>query len=208
MIINWNTGYNQNPMLGKFQFVWGECMVLIRKLTLDDMHEAMELKALCWPEELAGLSSNRLNVENEYAFWTEWMQAQDENNDIRLLYGAFENEEMLGVAFGSFVESKDKPESGMELNGLWVYPRHRGKGISLILMDKLLNEFLEAGSRQIIVYNFQHSSSNSFYRKLGFKVIDMECQMVEKLPVDIFACDMHWLKNVLKERLTIKRALI
>ena len=176
-------------------------MMLIRELTLQDMRQAMALKALCWPEELAGLSDNELNIEIEYDFWTRWMQTEEENNDIRLMYGVFEKEEMLGVAFGSFVESKDKPEMGMELNGLWVYPQHRGKGISLMLMDKLLEKFLNLGSRQIIIYNFHHSSSNSFYRNLGFKVIDKEYQMEERLPVDIFACHIDSLKIILKDKL-------
>ena len=89
----------------------------------------------------------------------------------------------------------------MELNGLWVYQQHRKKGISLMLMYKVLNEFLELGSRKAIVYNFHNSSSNSYYRKLGFKVIDTEYQMRERIPVDIFACDMQFLKNTLQEKL-------
>ncbi|MDU1413825.1 MAG: GNAT family N-acetyltransferase [Clostridium sp.] len=177
-------------------------MILIRKLTLADMHEAMVLKALCWPEELAGLSDNQMNIEVEFKFWTEWMQRADENNDMRILYGAFENEKMLGVIFASFVESRDEPEAGMEINGLWVYKQHRKKGISLMLMDKVLDEFLELGSRKAIVYNFHNSSSNSYYRKLGFNVIDTEYQMRERLPVDILACDMEFMKNTLQEKLT------
>ena len=61
-------------------------MVVIRKLTLEDMREAMELKALCWPEELAGLADHPLDVEEEFVFWTDWMQKEKENNDVRLLH--------------------------------------------------------------------------------------------------------------------------
>jgi GNAT superfamily N-acetyltransferase len=41
---------------------------------------------------------------------------------------------MLGAAFSSFAETYDISENGIELNGLWVDPDHRNKGISLMLI--------------------------------------------------------------------------
>lgn len=179
-------------------------MLILRELNLEDMEEVIKLKALCWPEELAGLSTNKLNMKLEYSFWTEWMQKADVNNDIRLLYGAFENDVMLGAAVGSFVESKNKPEDGMELNGLWVYPKHRNKGISLKLLLKLIEEFSKFGTSKVLVYNFHFAPSNAFYRHLGFNVISMEHQLKERLPVDIFACRLDALQKTLKEKLIYK----
>ena len=90
------------------------------------------------------------------------MVTENENNDIRRLYGAFDKGQMLGVAFASFVEDKDHPESGFELNGLWVYPQYRGRGVSMMLLTRLLDDFETLGADKVIVYNFHHSSSNAF----------------------------------------------
>ena len=56
-------------------------MIIIRELLDKDMREAIQLKALCWPEELAGMSDNKLDIEEEYSFWFDWMHAGMENND-------------------------------------------------------------------------------------------------------------------------------
>lgn len=108
----------------------------------------------------------------------------------------------FSVAFGSFIESKDAPDMGIELNGLWVYPGHRGRGISIIILDRLLSDFYKLGARKMVVYNLHHSSSNSFYRSLGFEVIGIEYQMKEKLPVDIFACDIDILQDNIGTKLS------
>ncbi len=88
-------------------------MITIRELWDQDMLEAMQLKALCWPEEVAGMTDEKLNVEKEYSFWTSWMHQGVENNDVRALIGAFENDKMLGVAFASYAETEDA-DSGIE----------------------------------------------------------------------------------------------
>ena len=173
----------------------------IRVLKKEDMMEVMELKALCWPEELAGLSNNSLDVNEEYKFWTDWMIQADKWNDVRVLLGVFEREKMLGIAFCSFIESKDSPEEGMELNGLWVYPEQRGKGISLILLHRIAEIFLSYDCGKMIAYNFHNAPSNKFYRYLGFNVLDMEYQMAEKLPVDIFNINLKQLYETTGEKL-------
>ena len=46
-------------------------MIEIRKLTLGDMRQAIELKALCWPEEVGSFAGSGLDIEREYLFWTD-----------------------------------------------------------------------------------------------------------------------------------------
>ena len=79
-------------------------MILIRTLTERDMLQAMELNVRCWTEELAGHCENTLSANDELAIWVDWMLSAKENNDIRLLIGAFEQDQMLGVAFASLAE--------------------------------------------------------------------------------------------------------
>lgn len=176
-------------------------MIIIRKLTEADMKQAMELKVLCWTEELAGKAENTLSVTKELAFWVDWMNTAEEYEDIRLLIGAFENDRMLGVAFGSFAESFDIPEKGIELNGLWVYPEHRNRGISLRMLNYLLDFYLAKGMETIVIYNPHYGPSNQFYQKFGAKVIKQEYQMDGQLLVDVFLADMLSMKASMEQSL-------
>jgi GNAT superfamily N-acetyltransferase len=151
-----------------------ETMINIRQLTEADMKQAIELKILCWTEELAGKAENTLSVSEELDFWEEWMNTAKENNDIRLLIGAFENEQMLGVAFSSFAESYDIPEKGIELNGLWVYPDQRSRGISLLMLIYIMDFYLAKGMETIVIYNPHYAPSNKFYHKFGAQVSKQE----------------------------------
>lgn len=161
--------------------------MIIRKLTHEDMREAVGLRVLCWAEETAGLTKTCPDLEAELAFFTEWMDSADDNDDVRLLLGAFEDNKMLGVVFGSFVKSKSRPQDGIELNGLWVYPDYRGRGLSFALLHELLTEFLRLGATEMIVYNYHFAPSNTFYRHLGCEVVDDEYQTADRIPTDIFS---------------------
>ncbi|WP_192929804.1 GNAT family N-acetyltransferase [Alkaliphilus serpentinus] len=176
-------------------------MIEIRKLTEDDMQQAMELKVLCWTEELAGRAENTLSVSKERDSWLDWMNTAEEHNDIRLLIGAFENNQMLGVAFASFAETDDIPDKGIELNGFWVYPNQRGKGISLMLLLYVLDFYSKEDMEKIVIYNPHYAPSNQYYQKLGAKVVKQEYQMEGKLLVDVFIADIVPMKMKLKELL-------
>lgn len=165
-------------------------MIEIRRLTEEDMQQAIELKVLCWTEELAGKAENTLSVSQELDFWLGWMNTAEENNDIRLLIGAFEEDKMLGVAFGSFADTFDISEKGIELNGLWVYPDQRGRGISLMMIIYMLDFYLEKGMETIVVYNHHYAPSNQFYRRFGGQVVRQEYQMGNRLLIDVFLVDI------------------
>ena len=176
-------------------------MIEIRELTEADMKQVVELKILCWTEELAGKAENTLSPSEELDFWVDWMHKGQENDDIRLLIGAFENDIILGVAIASFAEAYDIPNKGIELNGLWVYPDHRNRGISLMMFIHLLNFYIEKGMKEIVIYNHHYAPSNEFYRKFGAEVVRQEYQMDGRLLVDIFLADILSLKKNIEQSL-------
>ncbi|HCQ90606.1 MAG TPA: hypothetical protein DIU45_13790 [Clostridium sp.] len=176
-------------------------MIKIRQLTEADMRQAMELKILCWTEELAGKAEDTLSFSQELDLWVDWMNTAKENNDIRLLIGAFEDDKMLGVAFSSFAETFDIPEKGIELNGLWIYPDQRNRGISLMMIIYTLDFYMAKGMEKIVVYNPHYSPSNQFYRKFGAQVARQEYQMGGGLLVDIFLVDMLLMKSNMEQSL-------
>lgn len=110
-------------------------MIKIRSLLPDEMMKAIEIKGICWPEEIQGKSKIQFDREKEYQFRSKWMISSIENNDDRQLYGAFDQDTLLAVIFASFAEVEDS-ENGIEINGLWVDPKHRNKGLSLHLLKK------------------------------------------------------------------------
>lgn len=176
-------------------------MIKIRQLTEADMQQAIELKILCWTEELAGKAENTLSLSEELDFWVDWMNKAEENHDIRLLIGAFENDKMLGVSFASFAEISDVPEKGIELNGLWVYPEERNRGISLMMINYILDFYLKNGMEKIVVYNHHYAPSNEFYRKFGAKIMRQEHQMKGKLLVDVFLIELLSMKRNIEQSL-------
>ncbi|MBU3203590.1 GNAT family N-acetyltransferase [Clostridium algidicarnis] len=176
-------------------------MIEIRKLTESDMKQAVELRILCWTEELAGKTENVLSPSEELNLWIEWMNAAKENNDIRLLIGAFENDMMLGASFSSFAETFDIPEKGIELNGLWVYTEHRNRGISLKLLKYNFDYYIKNDIEKIVIYNHHYAPSNSFYHKFGAKVIKQLHQMNGQLLIDVFLADIISIKRNIEQSL-------
>ncbi|SFB04112.1 GNAT family N-acetyltransferase [Clostridium frigidicarnis] len=176
-------------------------MIKIRQLTELDMEQAIELRILCWTEELAGKAENTLSVSEELDLWVDWMNTAKENQDIRLLIGAFENNKMLGIAFSSFAETFDIPEKGIEFNGLWVYPDQRNRGISLMMMIYTFDFYMAKGMEKMVVYNHHYSPSNQFYRKFGAQVAKQEYQMGNRLLVDVFLADMLSMKMNMEQLL-------
>ncbi len=63
---------------------------------------------MCWTEELAGKAENTLLFSEELDFWVDWMNKAEENNDIRFLIGAFENDKMLGIIYNHHYSSSNQ----------------------------------------------------------------------------------------------------
>jgi GNAT superfamily N-acetyltransferase len=168
-------------------------MISIRPLLESELRKMIELKISCWTEELAGKAKNTMSLASELEFWAKWMHTGEKNDDIRLLIGAFENNQMLGVAIGSFAETSDIPEKGIELNGLWVQQASRGRGISLLLMKHLLEYYSDM--ERIVIYNHHYAPSNDFYLKFGAKVSKQVYQMSKKLLIDVFTADISTMKS-------------
>ncbi len=177
-------------------------MITIRELTKDELKQAIELKILCWPEELVGKADKTLDLSEELKFWTKWRDTAKNYDDVRLLIGAFENEKMLGVAFASFAEVEDVAgNKGVELNGLWVYKEHRGRGISLRLISYVLDFFKNINKEKIVIYSFHYAPSNMFYRKFGAIVMKKVKQLERMVVTDVFVAHIDAFKDNIERSL-------
>lgn len=172
--------------------------MIIRKLNEEDYSQAVDLKMHSWDEEVAGKEPNPMIKDKELNFILEWINSAEKYNDIRLLYGAFDNKKFMGFVGASIAEESDS-QNGIELNYLFVKEEYRGKGISLKLLRKILSEFVTKGFKELVVYNFNCAPSNQYYRKLGGNVKKQVTQMNGKLLVDIFTFDAAKLNERLEK---------
>ena len=88
-------------------------------------------------------------------------------------YGAFENEELIGV-----IELGDDYSKRLLVNLLWVKEGHRHKGVATSLMDQAKKIMSQNNYRMLILETQScNTQAISFYRKCGFKLIgfDMTC---------------------------------
>ena len=174
--------------------------MIIRTLKQEEYNEAIDLKVSCWTEELAGKAPNTMDKQKELEFVLEWINSAERYNDIRILYGAFENDVLMGFAAASIAEEEDG-QNAIELNYLFVNEKYRGQGLSLKLMNRLFTEFQEKGFQQLIVYNHHYAPSNEFYRKLGGVVVRQDIQGSDKLEIDIFSFDLKDVNQKIQDKI-------
>ncbi len=173
--------------------------------TYSEYGKAIELRIKCWDEELSGYAPNRLDADKELDFLIEWEQSAEENDDVRKIYGIFDSGFFAGFAGASHAETSDSL-NGFELNYLFVHEEHRGKGYSFHLMKKLLEEFIDDGKTEMIVYSHRHAPSNNLYRKLGGKVIREDLQGGEdRLLIDIFSFDAKLLLKRIHKAMSVNK---
>ncbi|MDF2586201.1 MAG: hypothetical protein K0S41_42 [Anaerocolumna sp.] len=59
-----------NTLIISNQIMYNITMHLVCHLY--NMLQTIQLKALCWPEELAGMADNKLDIDS---FWIDWMHS-------------------------------------------------------------------------------------------------------------------------------------
>lgn len=160
--------------------------MVIKHLDAEHLKDAIKLKIECWSEELSGKAENTLDFNKEYAFWLKWLSSGKQNDDERLGLGIFKGATFLGCAFASFAEPFDIAEEGIELNGLWIKPEYRGRGLSMMLLKALCKHYEAFGIKEMVIYNVHGSKSNDFYIHLGAERLRHEKQMDGVLPIDVF----------------------
>lgn len=154
------------------------------------MKQAIKLKCICWQEELAGKVKHELNEKDEYTFWQEWMHEGEKHQDVRTLIGLFEKEELVACAFASFAETEDHP-SAVEINGLFVDQAHRNKHLSYKMLTYILPIYKDLNKEAVIIYNHKYAPSNTYYQKLGGKVINTLTQLDGQLEIEVFEFNLE-----------------
>ncbi|GEM_PF-4727342 len=179
----------------------------IRPVTRNDISEMAKININSWRDDYRNIVPDKvleeLEPEEKSRSLENWLFA--DSNDIRLAYGAFLDDLMVGYITASLTEDIDS-EYDVEVNNLFVVKKYRGLGISLKLLYQIASVFSELKERQftsLILYSWQATASNEYYRKLGGKVIKEQIQDCggRKLAADIFAWQLEELIAVLENKL-------
>lgn len=93
--------------------------MIIRPLLKNEYQEAIKLRISYWDEELPGVEPNRLKFKDELEFITNWVNSAEEDKDIRIVLGAFDNDHFMGFVGASIAEESDA-KNAVELNYLFV----------------------------------------------------------------------------------------
>lgn len=157
----------------------------LKHLNDETLKQAIKLKCTCWQEELAGKVKHELNEKEEYDFWQKWMHDGDKHQDVRTLIGIFQEDQLIACAFASFAEIEDHP-SAVEINGLFVDQAQRNKHLSYKMLAYILSRYKDLNKDAVIIYNHKHAPSNTYYNKLGGKVINTLTQLDGKLEIEVF----------------------
>jgi GNAT superfamily N-acetyltransferase len=163
-----------------------ESMPIIRLLQSSDLPSVVAIKEGCWKRDYAGVvPANAFSASAELELLRAWLAGPPE--DLRIMYGAADNEVLVGFAGGSRADLQDS-RNGMEVNYLFVRQDYRHRGIAIRLLQALLDRFAPEGIEEVIIYNWHEVPSNQFYRHLHGEAKSQVVQEPGGIPVavDVF----------------------
>jgi GNAT superfamily N-acetyltransferase len=175
----------------------------IKRLNNEELSDALRLHHECIFEEFDQYNITvKKDFEYELKKLVGWAN-EEVIDDIRIIYGAFDDNLLVGFAGASFAEPKDY-KNAMEINYLFVNKEYRGRRIGLRLMDSLVKDFIKEKRKNVILYNWHIWKSNNFYAHLGGQLLKQTIQKIsgEDLLVDIFYWKMSDLQVRLEEKLS------
>ena len=110
---------------------------------------------------------------------------QQEYDRGATFYGAFNGPRLAGVSVLDHVPLRTGIDR-LNLSGLWVSHRHRGRGVGTALVRLVEREARDRGARALYVSATPSGNTVRFYRSLGFHVAEfIDPDQFESEPEDI-----------------------
>lgn len=178
--------------------------IIIRPITRHETVEMADIKIDSWQDDYRNIVPDKvlIDLEREETAKSleDWLFA--DCDDIRLGYGGFLDNRLVGYITASLTEEVDADYDG-EVNNLFVAKKYRGQGLGLRLLLRAALEFKENQFTSLILYSWRATASNDYYRKLGGRVVKEEIQVCggENLTADIFAWQLEELIALLENKL-------
>lgn len=140
---------------------------MVREATKDDCAKLAVLSIRVWLDTYA-----QEGIKTEYAdyvlstFTADYFLEILNNTKYRVLVSE-ENEILHGYVMVNLESNYQTPESGFEVEKLYVDNLFRGKGVGKKLLKSMEDQF----GRQYWLYTWIKNESNGFYEHLGFSRI-------------------------------------
>jgi len=138
---------------------------MIRYAIPEDAKSISDIRINGWKSAYRGIVEdeylNNMDYENGYNRFYERLSNKKDNE--RIVVYEDENKNILG--FAVFVNLSD-PEYDCELQGLYIEPNNKGKGIGSQLMNYVISYFKNNNKKTMIVYCLKENhDSRKFYEK-------------------------------------------
>ena len=144
-------------------------MITISQATAEDIKTIQEITYITWPITYGKiLSKEQLDYMLDLFYSDAALNDQFEKKE-QLFYLILEDEATLGFIG---IEHNYKNESVTKIHKIYLLPETQGKGIGKKVIEKIEKLALENHSIALFLNVNRSNSALSFYKKLGFKVID------------------------------------
>lgn len=138
------------------------------EVKLED-YKSLRLEAL-YEEPQAFGSSYKDQVDKPLSEWQNWLDNYIKGNGSWMVFAA-NDEKLLGMV-GAFQENKDVAKQNAQIIAMYLRKEARGKGISKLLMQKLLDKLKsETQIKEVwLDVNVQQVAAVNLYKNFGFTV--------------------------------------
>jgi diamine N-acetyltransferase len=143
-------------------------MYSIRTASIADVETIRQLAEEIWyATYLSILPKEQLDYMLTEIYSTEKLTQQIENNEQTFML-IIENEQI--VAFAAYSPREEDTEI-YKLHKLYCLPATQRKGYGKLLINEVSAKVLEAGKHLLELNVNRHNKAQSFYEKMGFKVM-------------------------------------
>jgi len=111
---------------------------------------------------------NNLSYESKAKDWEKKLFNEDSNE---FMYVAeIDNTKIIGFASASLFRTNDSFER--EIYSIYILKEFQRKGIGKLLIEAIVEKFIESNVRTMIIWTLQENPSRLFYEHLGGKIVD------------------------------------
>ena len=155
---------------------------MIKQLNLSDLPMAVDVIRASFATVAEEFGLTEENCPRHTGFATNLTKLQQHFNEGALMYGLFENKQLVGYV--SLKKIKDSDFNAFTLNNLSVLPKYRHKGYGKQLLDFCKDKVKELqGGRIEISLNADSTVLKNWYIANGFTLVNQT--RLEAFPFDI-----------------------
>ena len=161
---------------------------MIRQAKVEDAKEIASIVNRSWQTAYKGLIDDdfldSLSIEENTKRWIENIKSQSEANNIYVYEDEDDNKIKGVIRFGEPGDKKNN-KFNAEIHVLYVEPDSKRKGIGTKLFKLAINNFLDRGKQDLIIWCLKGNTIGmNFYKKMGGKLVQERKDIVKGINVE------------------------